>query len=68
MSDSYATYDYDYDNLNRQMDVSQSITGLTPAIGFDYGYDDASRITSSSPPSAARTTLRTPMTTTASAT
>ena len=48
VSDSYATYDYDYDNLNRQMDVSQSITGLTPTIGFDYGYDDASRMTSSS--------------------
>lgn len=47
LSDPDATYDFEYDNLNRETDVTQTIAGLTPTIRFDHDYDAASRMTSS---------------------
>jgi RHS repeat-associated protein len=45
VSDDNATYEYEYDGLNRRTDATQSIFGLTPSLAFDYGYDVASRLT-----------------------
>jgi RHS repeat-associated protein len=47
VSDPDATYDYDYDFLDRQTGATETITGLDDTIHFDHGYDVASRMTSS---------------------
>jgi len=46
VSDPDATYDYTYDNLNRQIGVTQSIAGLTPSIHLDRLLDGNGRATS----------------------
>jgi RHS repeat-associated protein len=48
VSDPDASYDYEYDNLNRQTDVTQTISGLTPAVEFGHEFDAAGRMTTAS--------------------
>ncbi len=48
LSDSNATYEYDYDDLDRQTGVEQSIAELGLPIAFVRAYDTASRMTSTS--------------------
>jgi RHS repeat-associated protein len=47
VSDPDATYEYEYDNLNRQIGVTQTFASFPDPIHFDYVYDAASRMTSS---------------------
>lgn len=47
VSDPAATYEYEYDNLNRVTVETQSIAGLTPTIEFDKSYDGLGRIITS---------------------
>jgi RHS repeat-associated protein len=48
VSDPAATYEFEYDALNRQTGVTQAIDGLNPTVQFDRVFDAAGRMTSSS--------------------
>ena len=48
IDDPDASYEFEYDDLNRQTDADQTIDGLAPTIGFDRTYDQLSRLTSTS--------------------
>lgn len=49
VTDPDATYEYDeYDGLNRQTGVTQTLAQLTPTLHFGYSYDVGSRMTEAS--------------------
>jgi len=45
VTDAFATYDYDYDDLGRQTQTVQAIAGLTPTVTFDRQFDARGRLT-----------------------